>query len=287
MYIFEKKINMQAQQEFDLKKVLPIGIGVFALLILVISWSSMTVTINSGQAGVLFRLLDKGVDTENTYGEGFHFILPWNKMFVYDVRQQEIGEKMSVLSSNGLEIAVDVSVWYQPSHSELGKLHQEKGQDYLTTVVKPAIRSATRSVIGRYTPEQIYSSMRDAIQVEIFEETKNILISQYVQINEVLVRDIMLPPTIKTAIENKLKQEQESLEYEFKLEKATKEAKRIEIDALGKANANKILSASLTAMILRDKGIEATLKLAESPNSKVVIIGSGEDGLPLILGDQK
>lgn len=275
------------QQEFDLKKVLPIGIGIAALFILIISWSSMTVTINSGQAGVLFRMLDKGVDTETTYGEGFHFILPWNKMFIYEVRQQENAETMSVLSSNGLEITIDVSVWYQPTYSELGKLHQEIGQNYLTSVLKPSIRSATRSVIGRYTPEQIYSSKRDAIQDEIFQETKALLIKQYVQINEVLVRDITLPPTIKTAIENKLKQEQESLEYVFKLEKATKEAKRIEIDALGKANANRILSASLTDKILREKGIEATLKLAESNNTKVVVIGSGSDGMPLILGDNK
>ena len=278
---------MQTQQEFDLKKVLPIGIGIFALLILIISWSSMTVTINSGQAGVLFRLLDKGVDTETTYGEGFHFILPWTKMIVYEARQQENAEKMAVLSSNGLEITVDVSVWYQPSFSELGKLHQEIGQNYLTSVVKPSIRSATRSVIGRYTPEQIYSSKRDAIQDEIFQETKALLVKQYVQINEVLVRDITLPPTIKTAIENKLKQEQESLEYVFKLEKATKEAKRIEIDALGKANANKILSASLTDKILTEKGIEATLQLAQSPNTKIVVIGSPKNGLPLIYGEQK
>lgn len=274
------------QQEFDMKKVLPIGLGLVALIIVLISWNSMTTTIRSGEAGVLFELLGDGVDTENTYGEGFHFILPWNNMFIYEVRQQEQGEKMTVLSSNGLEISVDVSIWYQPSYAELGKLHQEKGQNYLTTVVKPAIRSATRSVIGRYTPEQIYSSKRDAIQTEIFQETRDLLISQYVQINEVLVRDIILPPTLKMAIENKLKQEQESLEYEFKLEKATKEAKRIEIDAKGKARANEILSASLTAMILREKGIEATLKLAESPNSKIVVIG-GSDGMPIILGDIK
>lgn len=278
---------MQAQQEFDMKKVFPIGIAVFAVLLLIISWSSMTVTIKSGQAGVLFRLLDKGVDTEVTYGEGFHFILPWNEMFVYDVRQLEVTELMDVLSSNGLEIAVELSVWYQPSHSELGKLHQEKGQNYLQTVVKPSIRSATRSVIGRYTPEQIYSSKRDAIQSEIFEETRDLLISQYVQINEVLVRDITLPPTLKMAIENKLKQEQESLEYEFKLEKATKEAQRIAIDAQGKAKANDILNASLTDKVLRDKGIEATVKLSESPNTKIVIIGNSKDGMPLILGDIK
>jgi regulator of protease activity HflC (stomatin/prohibitin superfamily) len=280
---------MQTQHDLNLKNILPIGILLISILILVLAWTTMTVTIKSGQGGVLFRLFgsNSGVDTKNTYGEGFHFIMPWNEMFVYDVRQLEVAESMSVLSSNGLEITIDVSVWYQPSHAELGKLHQEKGIDYLQTVVKPSIRSATRSVIGRYTPEQIYSSKRDAIQDEIFHETKALLIKQYVQVNEVLVRDITLPPTIKTAIENKLKQEQESLEYVFKLEKAQKEAQRIEIDAKGKARANEILSASLTDKILREKGIEATLKLAESPNTKVVVIGNSKDGLPIILGEQK
>lgn len=278
---------MQAQQEFDMKKVLPIGIIIIALIVVLVSWNSMTTTIRSGEGGVLFELLGDGVDTDHTYGEGFHFILPWNTMFIYEVRQQEQSEKMTVLSSNGLEINVDVSIWYQPSYAELGKLHQEKGQNYLSTVVKPAIRSATRSVIGRYTPEQIYSSKRDAIQTEIFEETRDLLISQYVQINEVLVRDITLPPTLKMAIENKLKQEQESLEYKFKLEKAQKEAQKIEIDAKGKANANRILSASLTDQVLREKGIEATLKLAESPNTKIVVVGNSKDGMPLILGDSK
>ncbi len=275
-----------AQEEINIRKILPTAIIVFIIILLIVLWSRITVTIDSGEAGVMFRLFG-GVNTETTYGEGFHIISPLNKMYKYNVRQQEVSEKMSVLSSNGLEISVDVSIWYQPAYNKLGMLHQEKGQNYLNTIVKPAIRSATRSVIGRYTPEQIYSTKRDAIQDEIGEETKNILVSQYVQLNEVLVRDVTLPPTIKQAIESKLKQEQESLEYEFKLQKAKKEAERQRIDAEGKAAANKILSASLTDKILREKGIEATLKLAQSPNAKVVVVGSGKDGLPLILGDSK
>ena len=131
----------------------------------------------------------------------------------------------------------------------------------------------------------MYSSKRDAIQKEIFEETKKIVDGQYIQLNEVLVRDVTLPATIKEAIERKLKQEQESLEYEFRLVTAAKEADKVRIEAQGKADANKILSASLTDKILQDKGIDATLKLAESPNSKVVIVGSSKDGLPLILGN--
>ena len=90
---------------------------------------------------------------------------------------------------------------------------------------------------------------------------------------------------INEAIERKLKQEQASEEYDFKLEVAEKEAEKQRIEARGKADANRILAASLTSNILRDKGIEATLKLAQSPNSKVVVIGSGKDGLPLILGN--
>jgi regulator of protease activity HflC (stomatin/prohibitin superfamily) len=107
----------------------------------------------------------------------------------------------------------------------------------------------------------------------------------FIDVDEVLVRDVTLPPTIKDAIERKLRQEQESLEYEFRLEKADKEAQKVRIEAQGKADANRILSASLNSMILQDKGIEATLQLSQSPNAKVVIIGSGKDGMPIILGN--
>lgn len=261
-----------------------IGFGLLGFVLLIIILN-MSVTIHGGQAGVLFRTFSGGIDLNTTFGEGFHVVAPWNDMVVYEVRQQEAKESMAVLSSNGLEISVDVSGWFQPLYLKLPELHKEKGKDYLDRVVRPSIRSATRSVIGRYTPEEIYSSKRDVIQAEIFVETKRILDKQYVQLNEVLVRDIMLPATLKTAIENKLKQEQEALEYEFRLSKAQKEAERQLIDAEGKARANRILSASLTELILREKGIEATLELAKSPNSKVIVVGN-KDGMPLILGNQ-
>ncbi|MBT8272266.1 MAG: prohibitin family protein, partial [Bacteroidia bacterium] len=217
---------------------------------------------------------------------GFHIVAPWNTVHIYEVRRQELFEKMKVLSSNGLDIQLDASAWFQPRQNDLGKLHQEIGENYLQRIILPTIRSAARSVVGRYTLEQLYSSKRDAIQVEIFEETKKIVENQYIQLDEVLIRDVTLPPTIKEAIERKLKQEQESLEYEFRLVTADKEAQKQIIEAEGKAEANRILSASLTDKILQDKGIEATLKLAESPNSKVIVIGAGETGMPIILGNQ-
>ena len=278
---------MNNRQQVDLK--LPKGgifLGVIAVLAIIL-FSKSTVTIKSGQAGVLYKTFGGGVVTdEPAMGEGFQVVMPWNKVFVYEVRQQEIFEKMQVLSSNGLEIQLEASAWFQPQSENLGLLHKEKGESYITRVIQPAIRSAARSVVGRYTPEQLYSSKRDVIQTEIFVETKKILDKQHIQLNEVLVRDVTLPVTIKEAIERKLKQEQESLEYEFRLVTAKKEAEKQIIEAKGKADANKILSASLTDKILQDKGIEATLKLSQSPNSKVVVIGSGKTGMPIILGNQ-
>lgn len=261
--------------------------GIIAVIALIIILAKSAVTIGSGQAGVLFKTFGDGVVTDQpAMGEGFHIVAPWNKVFVYEVRQQELPESIRALSSNGLDIKIDASIWFQPEIQNLGNLHQEKGETYMQRVLQPAIRSAARSVVGRYTPEQLYSSKRDAIQTEIYEETNKLLEGQFIQLNDVLVRDVTLPPTIKAAIERKLSQEQEFLEYEFRLQKAEQEAERQRIDAEGKATANRILSASLTDKILQEKGISATLELSKSPNAKVIVIGSGESGLPIILGNQ-
>ncbi len=269
--------------EFKFPKV---GVWAFILiLVFIIILFRSAVTIDSGHAGVIYRKFGGGVDTETTYGEGFHIIAPWNTMIEYEVRQQEVLEKMTVLSNNGLDIILEATIWFQPSYEQLGLLHQKRGLEYIDRVIKPAVRSATRSVVGRYAPEQIYSSKRDAIQSEIQVETKKILDNQFVQLNDVLIRDVTLPPTIKGAIERKLKQEQEALEYEFRIEKAKQEAERQRIDAEGKARANRILSQSLTDKILKEKGIEATKELSKSPNSKVIVVGGGKGGLPIILGN--
>jgi len=274
-------MNNNQQLNFP-KSLLPI---IFLAIIALILFSKSFVTLDAGEAGVLWKRFGGGVVTDSPpLGEGFHVVAPWNTVHVYEVRQQEVFEKMDVLSSNGLDIKLDASAWFQPDIKNLGKLHQEKSEMYKERILLPAIRSAARSVVGRYTPEQLYSSKRDVIQIEIFEETKKIVQDQYIQLNEILIRDVTLPTTIKEAIERKLKQEQESLEYEFRLVTADKEAQKQIIEAKGKADANKILSASLTDKILQDKGIEATLELAKSPNSKVVIVG-GKDGMPLILGN--
>ena len=272
-----------------MKKLPKIGLPVILLVVVVLIFvSKSSINIGYGEAGVLFKTFGGGVVTdEPALGEGFHIIAPWNNVYVYNVKQQEVFEsKMQVLSSNGLEISLDISVLYQPKIEELGLLHKTKGENYLNIIIIPQIRAVARSVVGRYTPEQLYSTKRDAIHNEIFEETQKVVENQYVQLNAVLVRDVTLPIAIREAIERKLNQEQEALEYEFRIEKAKQEAERQRIDAEGKATANRILSASLTQKILQEKGIEATIKLSESPNSKVIVIGSGEGGLPIILGNQ-
>ena len=275
-----------ANNQVDLK--FPKG-GVFFIIlavVLIILFSKSTVTIGPGEGGVVFEALGDGINTDKTYGEGFQIVAPWNRMIVRKVRQQSISTEMNVLSVNGLEVKVNGTIWYEPEFSNLGMLIKTKGEEYERELLDPAINAAARSVVGRYTPEQLYSSKRDVIEQEILDEIKIVLKEQFLLVKRVLVEDVKLPTTIRTAIETKLKQEQESLEYEFRLAKALKEAERQKIDAEGKAVANKILSASLTDKILQEKGIGATLELAKSPNSKVIVIGSGKDGLPIILGNQ-
>ena len=255
--------------------------------VLIVLFVKSTKTIETGHAGVLYKTFGAGVNPEQEpLDEGFHIIAPWNDVFVYNVKQQSVSDQMNVLSVNGLEVTVNGTVWFKPNYAKLGYLHKTKGRNYIKDILDPAINAAARSVVGRYTPEQLYSSKRDVIEQEILEDLSKELENQYIIVNKVLVEDVELPKTIKDAIERKLKQEQEALEYEFRIAKAQKEADRQKIDAEGKATANRILSASLTDKILKEKGIEATLKLSESSNSKVIVIGSGKDGMPIILGGQ-
>ncbi|MFO7745380.1 MAG: prohibitin family protein [Psychroflexus sp.] len=265
------------------KAIVPI---IIVVVIAIIFIANSTVNINSGEAGVLFKRFGGGVVTDEApMKEGFHIVAPWNTVFVYEVRQQTIDESMQVLSSNGLDIKLDATIWFEPTYDQLGLLHKERGDKYISRLIQPAVRSATRTVVGRYKPEELYAQKRESIQNEMYDETQQLLKNQYVQVNRILVRDVSLPPTIKQAIERKLKQEQESLEYEFRLEKATKEKRRVEIEAEGKARANEILNSSLTDKVLREKGIQATIELSKSENSKVIVIGSGKDGMPIILGN--
>lgn len=267
------------------KRLTTFGVIGFIALIALIAFSNATfVTIDSGERGVLFRTFSGGLDKENIYQPGFHIVAPWNTMNVYEVRETQQEEEMEVLSSNGLNIKVDVTTRIRPMYDKIGELHETFGRDYMERLVRPETRSSVRQVIGKFTPEELYSTKRDEVQTMITSELANSLEKNYVDLRAILIRDIELPDKVRTAIEEKLEAEQASLKYEYILTRERQEAERRLIEAEAKAAANRVLSASLSDKILQDKGIEATLELSKSPNSKVIVVGGEGGGLPLILG---
>lgn len=260
-------------------------IAISALIVILLFGSRMFMIIDAGERGVIFRPYTSGLDRENIFGEGFHIVAPWNKMYVYNVREQQREETMDLLDKNGLSVNVDVTVRFNPLFEGIPALHERFGINYVNVLVVPEVRSTVRQVAGRYTAEEIYSTKRQEVEGAIIEETRKTLGNNFIDMRALLIRSINLPAQIKTAIESKLTQEQEALAYEFRLTRESSEAERMRIEAQGIADYNKIISASITDNILKQKGIDATLKLAQSPNTKVVVVGSGKDGLPLILGN--
>ncbi len=258
--------------------------GVIVFLLVVFSGSIFYI-VNPGERALVFRPFGSGLDMENTFDAGFHIVAPWNSFIVYNVKERKTEETLDVLDKNGLSINVDISVRSNPIPSKIPFLHQQFGEDYMNQLVIPEVRSIVRQVLGRFTAEEIYSTKRTEVEQQIIEETTQKLGDNFVETRAVLIRSINLPPQIKNAIETKLQQEQEALAYQFRLDKEQKEAERRRIAAEGEAKANNIINNSLTPNLLKMRGIEATLKLSESTNAKTVVIGSGSDGLPLILNN--
>lgn len=260
-------------------------LGVFLFMAIAMAGGCMTTSVDSGQGAVKYSMFG-GTDLNARYGEGIQVHAPWVDLIRYDLRVQEQVEDITALSSNGLQIGMDASIRWRPLVGDLPSLHQTYGTDYYRILVQPELRSAVREIVGRYTPEELYSSRRAELQVEVFERVKNAVGSEFVQVDAILIRNITLPEQIRGAIENKLKEEQEAERYQFTIQKERLEAERKAIEASGQAEYQRIITQSLSEQFLRFKGIEATQKLAESPNAKTVIIGSGKDGLPVILGGQ-
>jgi regulator of protease activity HflC (stomatin/prohibitin superfamily) len=239
-------------------------------------------TVDSGRAGVLWTLL--GGTQERVYGEGVHVVAPWNRLTRYDVRTQDAKEVLHVLTNNGLSVNLETSIRYRPLREELPRLHAEIGPDYYEVILAPVVRSEARKVGGRYSPEEIYSKKRETVEHEIVEEVRRAIQGKHLELEAILIRDVSLPDNIKKAISEKLEEEQKALKMEFTLNRERQEAERKRIEAAGIADFQRIVATGISSELLRWKGIEATEKLAMSTNSKVVVIGSGKDGLPLILG---
>ena len=231
-------------------------------------------TIGPGRGGVLWHASS---GTEGTvYGEGLHWVAPWNSMDVYDLRSMNRDEKLTVIAVNGLAMQLDASVRYRIIPTELVALERELGPQYFETILEPMLRSEARRVIGRYTPEELYSTKRDLIEREIREELKQKIEGRHLLLEAVLIRNIELPPTIREAIDRKLAAEQEVLKMKYLLEIAKSTAEQQRIEAQGIADSNRTITSSLSAQILDFERIQQMGKLAESPNAKTVVLGGGD-----------
>jgi regulator of protease activity HflC (stomatin/prohibitin superfamily) len=237
--------------------------------------------VQSGHAGIVFETLGGGT-SRKVLGEGMHLMPIWNGIIPYDMRVHELKESLSVLSNNGLAIRVDASVRYRPKPDELYELQTQMGPHFAEIVVAPVVRSEARKVFGRYAPDEIYSTKREEIERQIFDEVLKALSGKHVVIEAILIRDVELPEAIKLAIADKLAEEQRSQKMRFTLDKERQEAQRKQIEAEGIAKYQTIVRQGLTAEYLQYKGIEATSKIAESPNTKIVIVGGAKGGLPLV-----
>jgi regulator of protease activity HflC (stomatin/prohibitin superfamily) len=247
-------------------------------------FNSIVISIYPGELGVLYRRLGGGTQIDTVYREGWHMILPFNKMYVYNVRKQQFTDSINVLTVDGLTVGVRYSVRYYLEKDTLPLLHQRVGPDYVAVVVKPEVRSVMRTVFGQYKPEEIYTAQK-AIQERISELSKGRLGGRFVSLDEVPIESVTLPQKISEAIETKMAQQQLDEEYDYRLDIATKEADRKRIESAGIRDYNNTINGSLTPSVLAWQGIQATQELSKSPNAKVVVIGSGKSGLPLILGN--
>ncbi|HAI69224.1 MAG TPA: hypothetical protein DCM38_07300 [Gammaproteobacteria bacterium] len=277
-----------------LKRQIPYLIIIMLLLVwaLFFFWLRIVISINSGEAGVLYWRFFGGTETDHVYSEGIHLVAPWDKMYIYNVRVQTVLHELEVLTNRGLPIHLVLAIRFQPEYETLGVLHQEVGPDYVNTIIVPDIDSVLRKEIGHYNPEDIYIN-KENILTKIIVKALNELGKKYVNIHGIVIRSVALPKPIKLAIEEKLVEEQRFQTYDFKLKREEKEAERRAIEATGIANKRrieaagirdyqKIISETLDEKMLKWHGIEASLKLSESENAKVIVIGAGKNGLPII-----
>lgn len=229
------------------------------------------------------------------YGEGTRVIAPWNEMFIYNIRLQQTSHKYGVLTNDGLEVQTEIAITWKPIEADLGLLHRDVGPDYLNVLLVPVVGACARGEIARFKPDALYSPQRLQIQESIRDCVKQKLRSRfypeetrqsYVMIEDVLIRDVVLPQEVRDAIQAKVAQKHISESYQYRLERERLEADRKAIEAEGIQRFQATINSTISDGYLKWKGIDATLELAKSPNAKVVVIGAGGgDGMPIILGN--
>lgn len=255
------------------------------VLVVIVLWSRVMIVVRPGEAGVLYRMLSTGTVVDHVYSEGLYVLQPLNTMYIYDTRVQVAFHEVNVLTQSGLPIKLSLAVRYQPIYELLGILHQQVGPNYVDKIILPEIESALRRGIGNHTPEDIYTN-KDGVMSKIITMALEEVGKKYIQVDDIIIRSVTLPESVAKSIETKLIEEQRLLAYVFKLKSEKKEAKRKRFEATGIMDYQKIISKTLTDKMIQWQAIQATLELAKSSNTKVVVIGSSKNGLPIILGDK-
>ena len=257
-----------------------LGLAGVGLLIVILLFSAVT-RVDSGAVGVLTLF---GRVTGEALPEGMHLINPFKTNHELSIRTQETKETASVPSSEGLVMNLDTSLIYHLNPEKAADVFQKIGPNYAEVLIEPNLRAAIREATASHSANALYTGEREAVARQIFDHLASLLGQRGFIVESVLLRDIQLPATLKASIESKQQAEQEALAMSFRLQKEKQEAERKRIEAAGIRDFQQIVAQGISAQLLEWKGIEATENLAKSPNAKIVVIGSGKNGLPLILG---
>lgn len=255
-----------------------LGLAVAAFIGLLQCWT----IIPAGHVGVIDFF---GNVSDNTLKPGVNFVNPMANVVKFDARTQELKEVMNVPSKEGLSVELEISLLYSLSFENANKIYKTVGEDYVEKILIPQFRSVVRGVTSKYEARALYTAEREQLSREMETELSKLVKPRGITLEAAPLRQITLPPGLTNSIEEKLKAEQESQRMQFILQRETQEAERKRIEAKGIADFQDIVSKGISDQLLKWKGIEATEKLAGSNNTKIVIIGSGKEGLPIILGN--
>lgn len=261
-------------------------IGIIVIIVGLFAWifrKRIFITVDSGEVLIVYYRFFGGTNHNQIGHEGLHIIAPWDRAYVYQVRSQALVVPMTVLSKNGLEVHLDAQLRFRALPYTVPYLHRRYGPDYVKTLIIPQLTGSVQEVIGQFLPEELYSSQRGASVDRVFARAKRLIGGVFVDVEDIGLYNVKLPSRVQESIQNKLEEEQKSLAAVFSVEKEKREAERKAIEARGIQSYQDIVKG-IPSSVLVWKGIEATLELAKSPNSKVIVIGS-RDNLPLMLGN--
>jgi prohibitin 1 len=252
--------------------------------IAIIGAFSSTSCVRTGHVGVVTMF---GRVTGRTLTEGIHIVNPAALVTELSVKTQEIKERASVPSREGLIMGVEASILYHLDPLQAATLYQKIGPNYADVLLIPTFRSAIRAVTAANTAASLYSDARESIARNILEDVQRQVAARGVIVESVLLRDLQLPDTLKLAIEAKQQAQQEAQRMEYVLQREKQEAERKRVEAAGIKDFQDIVTQGISEKLLEWKGIEATMDPVKSPNSKVIVVGNSRNGLPLIYSGEK